>query len=60
MLLFLTVYSEIYFNVGIYLTGFGEKDIMMIFQILSGVLHFGNVKINEKDGESSEMEVRHT
>ncbi|XP_060573083.1 unconventional myosin-Va-like isoform X4 [Ruditapes philippinarum] len=35
--------------------GLSEKDINMIFQIFSAVLHFGNVKINEKDGESSEM-----
>lgn len=38
--------------------GFNDRDMMMIFQILSGVLHFGNVKIVEKDGESSEMAVR--
>jgi len=30
---------------------------MTIFQIYAGILHFGNVKINEKDGESSEMAV---
>ncbi|WAR28971.1 MYO5B-like protein [Mya arenaria] len=34
---------------------FSEKDIMVIFQVFAGVLHFGNVKINEKDGESSQM-----
>ncbi|XP_052263994.1 unconventional myosin-Va-like isoform X4 [Dreissena polymorpha] len=37
------------------LLGFQEKDIAMIFQIFAGILHFGNVKINAKDGESSEM-----
>ncbi|XP_052787158.1 unconventional myosin-Va-like isoform X2 [Mya arenaria] len=37
------------------LLGFSEKDIMVIFQVFAGVLHFGNVKINEKDGESSQM-----
>ena len=30
---------------------------MMIFQILSALLHFGNVKIHEKDAESSEIPV---
>ncbi|KAL4216467.1 myosin V [Mactra antiquata] len=37
------------------LLGLPEKDITVIFQILAGVLHFGNVLIREKDGESSEM-----
>ncbi|XP_052692333.1 unconventional myosin-Va-like isoform X3 [Crassostrea angulata] len=35
--------------------GITEKDQMMIFQIQSAVLHFGNVKIREADGESSEI-----
>ncbi|XP_062613392.1 unconventional myosin-Va-like isoform X4 [Saccostrea cucullata] len=35
--------------------GISEKDQMMIFQIQSAVLHFGNVKIREADGESSEI-----
>ena len=30
---------------------------MMIFQILSALLHFGNVHIKEKDAESSEIPV---
>ena len=30
---------------------------MMIFQILSALLHFGNVKIHEKDAESSDIPV---
>ena len=29
----------------------------MIFQILSALLHFGNVQIKEKDAESSEIPV---
>jgi hypothetical protein len=44
------------YNIG-FISGLSEKDINMIFQIFSAVLHFGNVKINEKDGESSEMAV---
>ncbi|KAK6959163.1 unconventional myosin-Va, partial [Biomphalaria glabrata] len=35
--------------------GFPEKDQMMIFRILSAVLHFGNVTIKEKEGESCEI-----
>ncbi|CAL1542577.1 unnamed protein product [Lymnaea stagnalis] len=35
--------------------GFPEKDQMMIFRILSAVLHFGNVNIKEKEGESCEV-----
>lgn len=38
-------------------SGITEKDQMMIFQIQSAVLHFGNVKIREADGESSEIKV---
>ncbi|BFZ26086.1 hypothetical protein BsWGS_29125 [Bradybaena similaris] len=35
--------------------GFSESDQMMIFQILSAILHFGNVLIKERSGESSEI-----
>ncbi|XP_070177929.1 unconventional myosin-Va-like [Littorina saxatilis] len=35
--------------------GFSDKDQMMILQIFSAVLHFGNVHINEKDGETCEI-----
>ncbi|XP_056002833.1 unconventional myosin-Va-like isoform X5 [Ostrea edulis] len=35
--------------------GISEKNQMMIFQIQSAVLHFGNVKLREADGESSEI-----
>ena len=30
---------------------------MMIFQILSAILHFGNVRIKEAEGETSEIPV---
>ena len=39
------------------LSGLQERDQMMIFQILSALLHFGNVQIKEKDAESSEIPV---
>ena len=39
------------------ISGLQEKDQMMIFQILSALLHFGNVQIKEKDAESSEIPV---
>ncbi|XP_059173032.1 unconventional myosin-Va-like [Physella acuta] len=35
--------------------GFPDKDVMMIFRILSAILHFGNVNIKEKDGEACEI-----
>ncbi|XP_022303516.2 unconventional myosin-Va-like isoform X3 [Crassostrea virginica] len=35
--------------------GIAEKDQLMIFQIQAAVLHFGNVKIHEADGESSQI-----
>ncbi|KAH9495971.1 Unconventional myosin-Va [Bulinus truncatus] len=35
--------------------GFPEKDQMMIFRILSAILHFGNVNIKEKEGEACEI-----
>ncbi|KAK3604422.1 hypothetical protein CHS0354_008749 [Potamilus streckersoni] len=37
------------------LLGISEKDQMMIFQILSAILHFGNVKPQEKEGETCEI-----
>ncbi|XP_067654116.1 unconventional myosin-Va-like isoform X2 [Haliotis asinina] len=37
------------------LLGFSGKDQMMIFRIMSSVLHFGNVVIREKEGESCEI-----
>ncbi|XP_069102080.1 LOW QUALITY PROTEIN: unconventional myosin-Va-like [Argopecten irradians] len=37
------------------LLGVGERHQMMLFQILSGILHFGNVKIGEAEGESCEI-----
>ena len=42
-----------------YLPGIAEKDQLMIFQIQAAVLHFGNVKIHEADGESSQIKVSH-
>lgn len=30
---------------------------MMIFQILAAILHFGNVRIKEAEGETSEISV---
>ncbi|GFO26379.1 unconventional myosin-va, partial [Plakobranchus ocellatus] len=35
--------------------GFPEKDQMMVFRIVSAILHFGNVNIKERDGESCEI-----
>ena len=35
--------------------GISSKDQMMIFQILSAILHFGNVRIKEAEGETSEI-----
>ncbi|KAK3095804.1 hypothetical protein FSP39_019412 [Pinctada imbricata] len=35
------------------LLGINQKDQMMIFQILSAVLHFGNISLTEGDGETS-------
>ncbi|GFR68421.1 myosin-Vb [Elysia marginata] len=35
--------------------GFPEKDQMMVFRIISAILHFGNVHIKERDGESCEV-----
>ena len=32
---------------------------MMILQIFCAVLHFGNVRIKEKDGEACEIPVSH-
>lgn len=40
-----------------FILGISEKNQMMIFQIQSAVLHFGNVKLREADGESSEIKV---
>ncbi|XP_071098869.1 unconventional myosin-Va-like isoform X3 [Haliotis cracherodii] len=37
------------------LLGFSAKDQMMIFRIMSSVLHFGNVVIREKEGECCEV-----
>ena len=39
------------------LPGFPEKDINMILRIMASLLHFGNVAIAEKDGESCEVPV---
>ena len=39
------------------LTGFAEKDQMMILQIMCALLHFGNIHIKEKDGEACEIPV---
>ncbi|BFZ14098.1 hypothetical protein BsWGS_17137 [Bradybaena similaris] len=35
--------------------GFPAKDQLMMFRILSAILHFGNVSIREKEGESCEI-----
>ncbi|XP_076436047.1 unconventional myosin-Va-like isoform X2 [Babylonia areolata] len=40
--------------------GFSEKDQLMILQIFSAVLHFGNVHIKEKEGESCEIPTKDT
>ncbi|KAL5019880.1 hypothetical protein ScPMuIL_002772 [Solemya velum] len=37
------------------LLGISKKDQLMVFQILAAILHFGNVKIRESDGETCEI-----
>ncbi|KAJ8311363.1 hypothetical protein KUTeg_010718 [Tegillarca granosa] len=37
------------------LLGFPDKDQMMVFQIMSAIIHFGNVKPVEKEGETCEI-----
>lgn len=39
------------------ISGINEKQQMMIFQILSGVLHFGNVDFLEGDNDTSDIKV---
>ncbi|CAC5367740.1 MYO5 [Mytilus coruscus] len=40
------------------LLGISAKDQMMIFQILAAILHFGNVRIKEAEGETSEISAK--
>jgi myosin heavy subunit len=49
--------ARVTLTVDVYILGISEKDQLMIFQIQSAVLHFGNVKICEANGESSEIQV---
>lgn len=41
----------------IYITGINSKDQMMVFQIMAAILHFGNVRIKDAEGETSEIPV---
>ena len=40
------------------ISGIQVKDQLMIFRILAAILHFGNIKIREKEGEACEVPVR--
>ena len=37
--------------------GVREKDLMMVFQVLAAILHFGNVDVLEAEGDSSTIAV---
>lgn len=42
----------------LYISGVAEKNMIMIFQMMAAILHLGNVKVLEAEGDASTIEVR--